>query len=134
VPIVLAASLIPFETTFIPEWKLRVVNDKGEPLSGQFVAQYCTNYTLGIHPCENVGEDSKITDEEGYVIFPARKIRATLLYRSIRPVIGLALLIANGEYGSNGSFATSGPGGTKSIDFDPRKSLPTEIELPSKKD
>jgi hypothetical protein len=130
--IVFAASFIPFETTFVPEWKLRVVNEKGVPLSGQFVAQYCTNYTLGIHPCEGVNDDSKITDKNGYVVFPARKIRASLLYRIVRPALGLVLLIANGEYGTNGSVATSGPWGTKSIDYTPGKPLPSEIVLPSK--
>ena len=127
----LGLSLIPFDTTFIPEWKLRVVNEGGVPLEGQFVAQYCTNYTLGIHPCEDVDNDSKITNREGYVVFPERKIRASLLYRIVRPIAGLFLFLANGEYGTYGSVGTSGPYGTKSIEYRPEGPLPEKIILPS---
>lgn len=130
--VILGISFIPFDTIFIPEWRLRLVDENGNPWNGQYVAQHCTNYTLGIHPCEGVQDASQITDENGFVVFPERRIRANLLYRVIRPIIGLALLVINGEFGTNGYITTSGPYGSRMIDFEPEGPLPTEIVLTSK--
>lgn len=130
---VLIASSVPFKTTFIPEMKIRVVDENGYPYRGQTIAQYCTNYTLGIHPCEEVSDAAKQTDEDGFVVFPAREITASLLYRVTRPILGLVLLVANGEYGSNAHLLASGPRGDQRIEFEPGGPYPTQIVLPSSK-
>ena len=90
---VVGLSLIPYDTVFVPEWHLRIVDGSGNPVVGVRVVQFCTNYTLGIHPCELVDDDEMTTDNDGFVVFPARKIRANLLYRVTRPIFGLVLLI-----------------------------------------
>lgn len=130
--LVFLLSLVPFNTTFLPDMTVRVVDERGNPYVGEFVVQNCTNYTMGIHPCEEVNDTSKPTDENGYITFPARKLRANLLYRIVRPVAGLLLLIANGEYGTNASISTSGPQGNKRVEFKAEGPYPTEIMLPSK--
>jgi hypothetical protein len=129
--LVLALSLIPYDTEYVPEWRLRVVDGNGLPCKRQLVSQYCTNYTLGIHPCETEDNFARLTDEEGYVVFPARRIRASFLYRVTRPVLGLLLLIANGEYGKNGSIGTTGPCGTAGIEYQPGGPLPDTIMVGS---
>jgi hypothetical protein len=118
---------IPFDTTFVPEWRLQLVDKNGLACKGQVARQFCTNYTLGIHPCEGVTDDSQQADDDGYVIFPARKIRANMFYRITRPVYGLALLVANGEYGTNGYISTYGPCGSRIIDYKPGGPLPDAI-------
>jgi hypothetical protein len=129
----LVGSLVPFDTVFVPEWKLRLVDENGNPWRGQYVAQYCTNYTLGIHPCEDQENASQITDQDGVVLFPERRIRANLLYRIFRPVFGLFLLLLNGEYGENGYLSTSGPYGSQVIRFEPDGPLPIEIVISAPK-
>jgi hypothetical protein len=126
---VVGLSLIPYDTVFVPEWHLRIVDGSGNPVVGVRVVQFCTNYTLGIHPCELVDDDEMTTDNDGFVVFPARKIRANLLYRVTRPIFGLVLLVANDEYGTNGYIRVGGPCGNKLIDYKPEGPLPSTIAV-----
>lgn len=130
--IIFLLSLIPFNTTFLPEMTIRVVDENGRPYVGELASQYCTNYTMGIHPCEDVEDASKPTDVNGYVTFPARKLRASLLYRLVRPVAGLLLWVANGEYGTNASIVAGNATSTRHVDFRPEGPYPAEIIVPSK--
>lgn len=126
---ILPVLLIPFETVFVPEWRLRLVNEKGEACPEQVATQYCTNYTLGIHPCELVDDQRQVADRDGFVTFPARKLRASMSYRIARPVIGLGLLVLNGEYGTNGSIITGGPCGSGTFEYEPGQTLPDHIVI-----
>ena len=125
-------SLIPFPTTLVPEWKVQVVDENGNPYKGKLVRQACSNYTLGIHPCSGAEDTDKLTDENGYVIFPERKITASLFSRIIRSILNFVMIFAHGSYGVDIYLDSSGPQGYKMLEYVPGKPLPEKFILPSK--
>lgn len=69
--------LIPYPTTAVPEWKIRVVNQNGSPEPGAYVYEFWEHNYLwsGLN-----WEDSR-TDGAGYAVFPEQKVWATPLRR-----------------------------------------------------
>lgn len=73
----LVAFLYPFKTTTVPEWKLRVVDDAGEPVGEINVTEHWQHYLL-----ESAGhEEAQTTNQNGRVSFDLRSIRASLAGR-----------------------------------------------------
>ena len=81
--VLLAALLLyPFETTVVPEWRARVVDEAGNPLTGVIVTEHWQHYSI-----ETEGHESEThTDNSGYVVFPGRAIRASIFMRAVGPV------------------------------------------------
>jgi hypothetical protein len=87
--VLLIILLYPFKTTTVPEWNLRILDDRGAAVQGIKVTEHWQNYLL-----EASGhEDQRTTNEEGHVGFPARTIRASLLGRLVARI---------GKLGSHG--------------------------------
>lgn len=63
--LVAALLLIPYSTTSVPEWKARVVDKSGNPVANAQVRQ-SWSHGRGDH------QDDQISNEQGYVVFPAR--------------------------------------------------------------
>ena len=75
--VVLIIFLYPFETTTVPQWNLRVVDDAGAPVLEINVTEHWQNYLL-----ESEGhEEAQTTNQDGLVSFGARSIRASVLRR-----------------------------------------------------
>jgi hypothetical protein len=73
----LFAFLYPFKTTTLPEWKVRVVDDAGEPVGEINVTEHWQHYLL-----ESAGhEEAQTTNRDGRVSFDLRSIRASLAGR-----------------------------------------------------
>jgi hypothetical protein len=73
----LVAFLYPWETTVIPQWNVRVVDDDGAVVREINVTEHWQNYLL-----ESEGhEEAKTTNEDGEVSFAARNIRAGVARR-----------------------------------------------------
>jgi len=71
--------LYPFQTTTLPPWNIRVVDDAGAPVSEINVTEHWQNYLL-----ESTGhEEPQTTDQDGRVSFGDRSIRASLTRRLI---------------------------------------------------
>jgi hypothetical protein len=88
VPLLIAfiiAGFIPFETSVVPLWKIKVVDSSGNPLGGIGVRQVWQDYSTE----SSSHEQDLITDSNGYVIFPARSVKAGLLRRLVYPIINL---------------------------------------------
>jgi hypothetical protein len=115
----------------VPEWKIRVEDENGNPYAGKMVRQFCTNYTLGIHPCEDADDTTKYTDDNGYVVFPERKIQASLLSRLLRSSYHFVLQFAHGGFGAQAYVDSSGPQGYKRLDYDFSQAPPEVLILPS---
>ena len=81
--LVLAALLIPYPTTSVPEWKVKVINKGSESSAGLEIRQ---TWSHG----QGETTDSMITDEQGFVTFPARKRFLPLIMRI--PLRGLEYL------------------------------------------
>lgn len=75
--------LYPWETTVVPAWRVRIVDQGGAPLRNTGVRETWQHYSI-----ESRGhEEDLLTDQEGYVTFPKRTIRAGLATRTIRSMI-----------------------------------------------
>ena len=75
--VVLVTFLYPFETTTVPQWNLRIVDDAGAPVREINVTEHWQNYLL-----ENSGhEEAQTTNQDGLVSFGARTIRASIARR-----------------------------------------------------
>jgi hypothetical protein len=75
--VVLIIFLYPFETTTVPQWHLRVVDDAGTPVREINVTEHWQNYLL-----ETSGhEEAQTTDQDGLVTFGERSIRASIARR-----------------------------------------------------
>ena len=71
--------LYPFETTVVPEWKIRVVDESGKPVGNVLVNQGWRDHSIELHR----SEQGISSDSQGYVYFPRRAVRAGLLHRLI---------------------------------------------------
>ena len=77
--------LYPFKTTVVPEWRLRIVDEAGNPLRATRVREVWQHYTI-----ESAShEEDLITDGDGYVTFPRRTVRGSLLVRIGTPLVNV---------------------------------------------
>jgi hypothetical protein len=75
--LLLVTFLFPFQTTTVPEWNLRVVDDAGAPVREINVTEHWQDYLL-----EAEGhEEARTTDQDGRVGFGARNLRASITRR-----------------------------------------------------
>lgn len=72
----------PFQTTIVPEWSLKVVDEEGAAVRDVNVTEHWQHFLLesGAH------EDVRRVTENGAVSFPERKIRASLMRRGMATV------------------------------------------------
>lgn len=75
--VVLIIFLYPFETTTVPRWNLRVVDDAGAPVREINVTEHWQNYLLETDGHEEV----QTTNQAGLVSFGERSIRASVASR-----------------------------------------------------
>ncbi|HEV2826445.1 MAG TPA: hypothetical protein VGW76_02495 [Pyrinomonadaceae bacterium] len=99
--VVIAALLVvflvyPFDTTVVPEWKLRVVDETGKPIPNVVVREQWRNHAVEFHG----HNEDRTTNNEGYISFPRRTVRAPILFR----VLGRAVVAFN-VHGESGSRA-----------------------------
>ncbi|MCA1818315.1 MAG: hypothetical protein LC746_18385 [Acidobacteria bacterium] len=125
----IVALPIPFETVDVPEWKVRVIDQNDEPLSGATIREHWKNYSLDLKPGEN--GDERQTDSNGYVVFPERRTSASLLRRIVNTLVSGAMVIAHGSAGIYAEMMVVGDTSENSIkQWRPGRPLPTEIVVP----
>ena len=88
IPVIIALAfdliifLYPLQTTTVPHWNLRVVDDAGAPVREINVTEHWQNYLL-----ETEGhEEAQTTNQDGLVSFGARSIRASVLRRLLAQI------------------------------------------------
>ena len=131
IPLGIAAVLLyPYEATIVPTWRVRVLDEERNPLGRVRVTEYWSDASVerDDHQAES------ITDDRGYVTFPTRTIRASLIRRGIVPLINRlnvhgvdvgphAYLIISRVVSSDMNFMTD------NSNYFPGKPLPEEIVL-----
>lgn len=133
-PILLAVLLVigcgffPFETTVVPHWKLRVIDENGVPYDSLMVEEIWKHYSLELEAGTN-GEE-RWTDKNGDVEFPRRTIRMSLLGRLFRMTIARLNRLLHGSTGIHAYIMATGPQGIKTIDYEPNKPPPETLVLP----
>ena len=79
----------------VPEWKLAVTDEYGNPLNGIQVEESWENYTyFGAD-----GFDLRRSDSYGFVVFPARWLWAGVLSRVLSPPLAELGELAHGSSG-----------------------------------
>ena len=75
--LVLGILFYPFQTTTLPQWNLRVVDDAGTPVREINVTEHWQHYPFDY----NGHEELQRTNQDGFVSFDVRTIRASLVSR-----------------------------------------------------
>jgi len=124
---VVVLLLYPFESTVVPAWKLRVVNDAGQACAEMQVNEGWGHYSLELN---STGQSEfRFTNEEGVVEFPSRKIRASLVRRIAMPIVANAMTIAHGSTGKSGYVFATGMKDGPFLNYDPGKPMPKELAV-----
>src|SRR5947207_2640878 len=76
-------ALFPFETTIVPEWRVRIVDESDQPLRNVGVREVWKHYSIETQS----HEQDLLTDSDGYVMFLKRTIRSPLAVRIVRGFI-----------------------------------------------
>lgn len=114
--------LYPFETTVVPEWKVRVVDESGNSMIGMAVKEGWEHSSIESHR----HEQDLTTDNEGRVTFPRRTIRANLLWRTGGAAV--VTVIPHQQSGPHFFLDVQGPYSTLTgTDYLPNDPLPGTI-------
>ncbi len=72
-------AFYPYRSTVVPQWRLQLIDEMGNGVPNTGVRQVWRDYSLewGDH------EEDFVTDANGYVTFPERTVRATILHRVV---------------------------------------------------
>lgn len=115
--------LIPFPTTIVPEWKIRAVDENGNPAISATFRQNWDHYSYDVH-----GVEFRKSDENGFVIFPKRTFTVPLIYRIVRSASAYLLLFMHGSVGRDSTInAFTDKCSSDLIKFNSNKSLPEII-------
>ena len=120
--------LVPFPSTVVPEWRVRVVDESGRPYAGMRVSEGWKHYSLELEAGGNY--ETCQTDGGGYVTFPRRTFWAGLMSRVLRTAFTKAMTIMHGSVGIHADIAATGPQGYKSVEYTPGEPPPPELVLP----
>lgn len=123
--VVLLLFGISSESTTVPEWKLRVVNNHGDPVSGVNVYQTWRYYTL--ESSSTFNRDMMVTDEAGYVIFPKRTVNASLSRHLLAFFERWIYINPHGSSGPHAHLSIHRGGNTYVADYKEGEKLPSQI-------
>lgn len=76
--LLLLILVYPFQTTIVPEWSLKVVDEEGAPARDVNVTEHWQHYLVE----SSSHEDVQRSGADGRVSFPARSIRLSLVGRA----------------------------------------------------
>jgi hypothetical protein len=120
--LLLVALVSPFETTVVPEWKIHVVDESGKPVGNLSINEGWIDYYIESSRHEEV----RRANSEGYVEFPRRTVRASLLAR-IRGVL-VSFMHPHAPSGTYAFANVMGPYVSPTdTDYEPGKPLPQTI-------
>ncbi|HEX7772177.1 MAG TPA: hypothetical protein VF435_07120 [Pyrinomonadaceae bacterium] len=128
IALLLVVLLYPIETTVVPIWKIRVIDEHGTGYEGIRIVEFWKHYSLELQDGEN-GEE-RWTDGSGVVEFPRRTIRLSILSRLARTSITGLLRYLHGSTGIHAYVMATGPQGIKDLNYDPKKPPPETLVLP----
>jgi hypothetical protein len=128
---IIVMLLVPFKTTVVPAWKLQVVNMQAIPCGGLVVVQSWRHYSLDMEGGEHL--ESRSTDKDGWVDFPERTIRKSVLGRLFANALTLINTLFHGSRGIRASISASGPPGYGEVNYQVGKPMPQQLVLVSYK-
>ena len=127
VVLLIIVMLIPFESTIVPTWRLRVLDVNGNACPGMRVDSTWQHYSLELEPMAH--RDTRLTDSMGYVEFPRRPIAASLARRIINTAFAYMTLIAHGSVGPSGIVWATGIKDVAWLNYERGKPLPDKMRV-----
>jgi hypothetical protein len=88
----------PIKTLQAPQWKVRVVDESNMPVADVTVRESYQNYSAQLRG----NEQDLVTDQQGYVIFPAKTLWSPII---VRIVVTLWSAMTGGVHASFGPHA-----------------------------
>jgi hypothetical protein len=76
VALIIVLLVYPFNVTVAPEWKVKVIDEKGEPVAGAYVSEFGSHGTLDFQH-----KEALCTDLSGEAQFSRQTARASVLTR-----------------------------------------------------
>jgi hypothetical protein len=104
--IVIGAAIYPYESTVVPAWRVKVIDTNGVACENMPVTEMWGHYSLFL--MGNHQSEDGVTNREGLVEFPERRVRAIGIRRLVMPFVTKALTIAHGSTGVSAAVHTSG--------------------------
>lgn len=104
--IVIGVAIYPFESTVVPSWRVKVIDTNGVACENMPVTEMWGHYSLFFTGDHQSADD--ITNRDGFVEFPERRVRAIGIRRIVMPFVTQILTIAHGSTGVSGAVSTSG--------------------------
>ncbi|HXD30074.1 MAG TPA: hypothetical protein VN643_03090 [Pyrinomonadaceae bacterium] len=96
--------IYPFQSTIVPRWRVRVVDESGAQVPGISVTQHWQHYLI-----ESDGhEEARQTDASGVVEFPARAVRASLITRLVDGILNVLTQRGTARFGPYASLVVWG--------------------------
>ena len=118
--------LIPYPTTVVPEWRIRVVDEAGVPVAGEPVREIWQHYSYE----SESHEEELLTDENGYVTFRERRIWMPPLGRVVFTGWAALKTLAHGSMGESAwVMATRHSLSCLECSYKPGKALPAELRI-----
>lgn len=131
VAVLLVVGIVyPFNSTVVPAWRIRVVDEAAKPNAGMEVSQAWKHYSLELEDGENM--ETRSTDAGGYVEFPERTLRLSVLSRTFRIAFTRAAKLLHGSTGIRARVTATGPQDIESVEYVPGTAPPEQLVLPSK--
>jgi hypothetical protein len=130
--IILIVLLYPFETTVVPTWTLRVVDEEGLGYQGIRAVEHWKHYSLEIEA--GTHSEELRSDQNGVVSFPRRTIRMSLVGRVLRTALTTALQLFHGSTGVRAYIIAGGPMGDREVNYVPNQPLSDRLVLPRRKE
>jgi hypothetical protein len=100
---VLLVALWPTFSLVTPRWEVRVVDEAGDPVKGLAVGMDWMNTSADEYHLE-----MQLTDQNGYVVFPAHTVKTSALRRIANLVIS-AQYLYHGNFGPSAAVHASRP-------------------------
>ena len=120
-------GFLPYETSSVPAWKMRIVDEYENPYGQLKATQVWKDYNLEIGIQEH--EEIRYTDQNGYVTFPERRLKASLLWRIVSASVSFLLKLAHGGSGVHAYVFANGPDGYADVRYIPGAPPPNKLVL-----
>lgn len=125
--VIITVGFFPVSTVVVPEWRVRVVDERGAPVKGIVVRQSWQHYSLEM----DGNEEDLVTGGDGYVTFPRREIKSGLFSRAFVVASNALMFREHASFGPSASVTVWGAGGRyASARYEPHKPLPEQLVLP----
>ena len=121
------AAFFPYESVVVPEWRLQVVDVEGTVCKDMPVNQSWGHYSLFLTGW--LDQDERLSDQNGFVEFPERRVRATGVRRAVMPIITRALTLAHGGVGVSGTVSASGLKDVAWLSYEEGMLLPDKVRV-----